>query len=50
MMWALLDASIELVAAEHTRPYPERKRLALWASLCFAIRLAVASKKMDEPG
>lgn len=26
------------------------KRLALWASLCFAIRLAVASKKMEETG
>lgn len=125
MMWALLDAAIELVPAEHTRSFPESplavfpqgtnisptwgswenhlqkvplkgeymlvfsrvqvcgnvklassdlhmlqpiaswcppdmfflslcflpgKRLALWASLCFAIRLAVASKKMEETG
>ena len=124
MMWALLDAAIEIVPAEHTRSFPESplavfpqgtnishtwgsgenhlqkvplkggymlvfsrvcgnvklassalhmlqpkcilmsnghvlfaalgdppgKRLALWASLCFAIRLAVASKKMEETG
>ncbi|CAL1171236.1 unnamed protein product [Cladocopium goreaui] len=50
MVWALLDAAIELVPDEHTKSYPERKRLALWASLCFAIRLAVACKKMDETG
>ena len=30
--------------------FPAGKRLALWASLCFAIRLAVASKKMEETG
>ena len=50
MLWALLDNSVEMVASAHTRSFPERKRLALWASVCFAVRLAVVSGKMEEPG
>lgn len=29
MVWALLDAAIELVPAEHTKSYPERAPVAL---------------------
>lgn len=50
LLFALLDAAVEMVASEHTRCQPERKRLALWASVCFAVRLAVEAKKMEEPG
>ena len=49
MLWALLDTAVEMVASARTRSFPERKRLALWASVCFAVRLAVASGKMEEP-
>ena len=50
LLFALLDVAVEMVASEHTRQQPERKRLALWASLCIAVRLAVEAKKMEEPG
>ena len=49
MLWALLDTAIEMVPSARTRFFPERKRLALWASVCFAARLGVVSGKIEEP-
>lgn len=49
LIWALMDVAMEIVVSEQTRSLPDRKRLALWASMCFAVRLSVHAGAMQEP-
>eukprot|EP00930_Biecheleria_cincta_P030642 TRINITY_DN21218_c0_g2_i3.p1 TRINITY_DN21218_c0_g2~~TRINITY_DN21218_c0_g2_i3.p1 ORF type:complete len:1958 (-),score=371.28 TRINITY_DN21218_c0_g2_i3:64-5937(-) len=49
LIWALMDVAIEIVVSEQTRSLPDRKRLALWASMCFAVRLSSHAETMQEP-
>ena len=36
MLWALLDAAIELVPDEHTKSYPERALVVAVGRICFS--------------
>lgn len=48
-LWAMLDATLELMISVSSRNFPGRRRLALYASIVFASRLWAATGKVPEP-
>lgn len=48
-LWVFMDIAVEIVASTKTREFPERKRVALWAASCCAVRLWSSRGKLPEP-